>query len=146
MGNGAQARLFVVALLVVLVVPLGVASPAALDTHALVVPPSVDPATGAVGARGGYAGSVVVADVAGTLTLTNADLIAHDLVAREPGPEDNPWCVRFAGFDPCPLFASPIVGMAGQATVEGTDQLVPGTTYPFVCSIHHWMQGTLIAI
>lgn len=126
--------------------PLALASPAALDAHVVTVTPTVDPTTGTVGTRGGYASVVVVADVAGTLTLTNADLTAHDVVSKALGPDDNPWCGRYVGHHVCPLFASPLVGVGEQAQVEGIDQLKPGTTYEFFCSIHHWMRGTLVAI
>lgn len=118
------------------------ASPAALDTYVVAIPPSVDP----IGTRGGYATLVVVADTAGTLTLVNADITAHDVVADDPGPGTNAWCTRFAGHGYCPLFASRIVGIAGETPVEGTQALEPGSTYGFHCSIHHWMQGTLVAI
>ena len=129
-------------LLIVGVVPLTAASPGALETK--VVSVAVDPTTGST--RGGYANAVAVVDVAGKLTLLNADLTAHDIISEEIGPVDNPWCARYAGHHECPLFASPIVGLGGEAVVEGTDQLEPGTTYPFYCSIHHWMTGILVAI
>lgn len=141
-----KAGASVAIVLLVLLLPLGLASPAALDTHVVAVPPSADPSTGAVGLRGGYLNSVFVVDVAGTLTFTNADITAHDLVSTEDGPADNPWCARFVGHHDCPLFASPLIGLGKQGVVEGTDQLVPGTTYTFYCSIHHWMTGTLVAI
>lgn len=126
--------------------PLVLASPAALDTKVVAIPPSVDPTTGAIGTRGGYANAVAVVDVAGTLTFVNADISAHDLVAREAGPSDAPWCSRYAGQGSCPLFASRIVGLGGEAVVEGTDRLAPGATYGFFCSIHPWMSGTLVAV
>ncbi len=127
-------------------VPLGAASPLALASHIVVVPPGVDPSTGSVGTRGGYLPGVVVADISGTLTLTNADIAAHDVISDAVGPTDNPWCWRYVGHHPCPLFASPLIGLGKQAKVEGTDQLVPGTAYTFFCSVHHWMTGTLVAI
>lgn len=136
----------VAAAIILCLVPAVAASPAALTTHIATVPPSVDPTTGQVGTRGGYAVTVVVADTAGTLTLTNLDLTAHDLVADELGPTDNPWCPRFVGHHDCPLFASPIAGLGDQVDVEGLAQLEPGTTHEFFCSIHHWMTGTIVAI
>ena len=133
--------------LVLLAIPMTVlASPAAFDSIITTVPPSLDPTTGAIGTRGGYASAVIVADVAGTLTLVNADITAHDLISDELGPADNPWCSRYVGHHFCPLFASPIVGLGGQAVVQGTDQLESGKTYSFFCSIHHWMTGTLVAV
>lgn len=145
MGTGAQACLFFAAIVAMLVAPGGLASPAGLETHVLATPPSLDP--GSVGTSGGYTPSFVVADVAGTLVLTNTDLRSHDLVSHELGPTDNPWCQDFVGHHFCPLFASPMAPpLGGQVVVDGTDQLVPGTTYSFFCSIHDWMEGTLVAI
>lgn len=133
--------------ILVSLVPLGVlASPAALDSHIVAVPPSADAATGTVGTRGGYLGGVTVVDIAGTLTFTNADISAHDVVSDALGPTDNPWCSRYVAHHFCPLFASRLTGLGGQVVVEGTDQLVPGTTYTYFCSVHHWMSGTLVAI
>lgn len=137
-----KAGASVAIVLLIALVPLGLASPAALDATVVAVPPSVDPA----GTRGGYLNSVFVVDVAGTLTFLNADIAAHDIVSEELGPTENPWCARYVGHHFCPLFASPLVGLGGQATVEGTDQLEPGRTYTFFCSVHHWMTGTLVAI
>lgn len=130
--------------LVLTVLPLTtLASPAAIDTQIVAIPPSVDP----VGTRGGYATLVAVADVDGTLTFVNADISAHDVIAEEPGPTDNAWCARYiGGHGYCPIFASRLVGVGGQAVIEGTDQLEAGTTYAFYCSVHHWMQGTIVAI
>ncbi|HET6403846.1 MAG TPA: hypothetical protein VFH78_04310 [Candidatus Thermoplasmatota archaeon] len=139
----AWARLVLASLLLV---PVVAASPAALDTRVVALPPSVDPSTGGVGMRGGYAPVVVVADVSGTLTFTNLDIAAHDIIAKQLGPTDNPWCSRYVGHHFCPLFASPLIGLGKEAVVEGTDQLQPGRTYDFFCSIHHWMTGTIVAI
>lgn len=95
--------------------------------------------------------SDVVVDVAGTLTFTNTDLVGHDVVAFDTGPDTNPWCGRYIG--DCPLFASPIVGLGGRTVVEGTDQLPASdplsattNTYAFFCSVHPWMTGTLTTI
>ena len=62
--------------------------------------------------------------------LLNRDLIAHDVTARPIGPDGKP------------LFASPLVQPLGQAPVDGTQYLVAGS-YPFVCSVHPGMEGTL---
>lgn len=140
-----KAGASVAIVLLIALVPLSLASPAALDATVVAVPPSVDP-NGSVGTRGGYLNNVFVVDVDGTLTFVNADITAHDIVSEELGPTDNPWCARYVGHHFCPLFASPLVGLGGQTTVEGTDQLEPGRTYHFFCSVHHWMTGTLVAI
>lgn len=133
-------------LLLVLAPQLVLASPAALDAYILGVPPSIDPLTGKVGTRGGYAPSVVVADVAGTLTFTNLDIAGHDVVSAAEGTGSEPWCARFVGHHPCPLFASALVGFGESSVVEGIDRLEPGTTYGFSCSVHDYMTGTLVAV
>lgn len=125
-------RWLVPALLVALLAPASLATPLALETHA-------------VTSANSYVTREVVVDVAGTLTLLNVDLPAHDIVAVASGPADNPWCGRFAG-RACPLFASPLVGLGEQAVVEGTDQLAPLASYDFYCSVHPWMTGTLTAL
>lgn len=142
----AWASAAVVALAMLNVPLIAHATPATLDSTIIAVPPSADMRTGSIGARGGYLTLAVVADVEGTLTFTNADLTAHDVISRAVGPGDNLWCARYVTLGTCPLFASPIIGMAEQAPVEGTDQLVPGTAYEFYCSIHPWMTGKLVAV
>ena len=122
--------------LLVLAAPLALASPAGLDTFAFAsaTPNSFD-----------YTVETVVADGAGTLSLVNADLRSHDIVATAAGPATNPWCARFAT-RACPLFASPLIGVGQQAVVAGTEQLTPLESYAFYCSIHPFMTGTLTAI
>lgn len=122
--------------LAALAAPLAYASPAGLDTHVV----SSEKPGGF-----GYLVTEIVADVAGTLTLVNVDLRAHDVVAFAAGPGDNPWCGRYAP-SACPIFASPLIGLGQQAAVEGTEQLTPLERYTFYCSIHPWMTGTLTAI
>jgi len=129
-------RTLLAGLILAFLAPAAFASPLGLDTHAAAAPT----------ADGyDYVLDQVVADVAGTLTFTNLDLRAHDVVSDADGPPDNPWCGRFLN-RACPLFASPLVGLGGQATVEGTDQLAPLESYAFYCSIHPWMTGTLTAV
>lgn len=128
-------RIHVLPFVLALLVPTVLASPAALDSYIVSAP----------GAGGGaYHGETFVTDVAGTLTLVNADLRAHDVVSVAYGPDDNAWCPRYPAGQ-CPLFASPLLGLAEQGAVEGTEQLTPLTTYSFYCSIHPWMTGTLTA-
>lgn len=129
-------RWLLAALFLAASVPAAAATPLALDTYAV---STITPG------GGGYVPSQVVVDVAGSLTLLNADIRAHDLVAVADGPADNAWCDRYPGRD-CPLFASPLAGLGEQAVVEGTEQLAPGDSYEFYCTIHPWMRGTLTAL
>ncbi|HEX9695108.1 MAG TPA: hypothetical protein VGB64_02195 [Actinomycetota bacterium] len=83
----------------------------------------------------------------------NIDIAAHDVRSTSLGP-DRPWCTQFPfDFTPgrCPLFTSKLIGLAGESLVYGIDELVVPqgetvATYPFVCSIHGWMEGTLIVV
>lgn len=133
----------VVALLFALALPLTNASPVGVPAH--VVTREVP------GGGFQFVPADLVVDIAGSLTLTNGDLAGHDVVSIENGPESNPWCGRFTWRD-CPLFASPIVGLGNQASVEGldgleaTDPLGETKIYDYYCSIHPWMTGTITTI
>jgi plastocyanin len=59
------------------------------------------------------------------LTFFNPDVNPHDVTSAEPG-----------------LFASETVGTGSEVPVTGADALAPGS-YPFICSIHPYMKGTL---
>jgi len=72
----------------------------------------------------------VTIDQGESVTFTNADAVEHDVLARDKGPDGKP------------LFRSELVGFAQSAPVEGTEYLVTGA-YPFVCSLHPQMEGTL---
>lgn len=125
------------------------ATPLALGTVILASVPTASSGGGA-GTAGGYVLDRAVVDVDGTLTFTNADIRAHDVVSRANGPPTNPWCARHTD-RACPLFASPLIGgdpLAGPASaaVEGTAQLTPLASYPFYCTIHPGMEGTLTTI
>ena len=63
------------------------------------------------------------------LTHTNVDTEPHDLVATEFGPDGTPW------------FRSELIG-PGESTPVPVENLPPGS-YPYTCSIHPFMQGTL---
>ena len=105
----------------------------------------------------GYATPVLVVEKGGELTYTNADIIRHDLVHDVEtdgfgGPKKMPWCEKSpsdghqhhhgAG---CPVFWSKTIGLNGTTKVLGLQNLKPGTTYSFFCTLHHGMKGTLIA-
>jgi len=67
-----------------------------------------------------------------SLTLTNADLATHDITALDTGPTG-------------PLFRSAVVGPGKQSAVFGVSDLPP-STYPFYCSLHEFMTGTLTVL
>jgi plastocyanin len=64
-----------------------------------------------------------------SLTFTNADLTTHDIVSIDNGPSG-------------PLFRSAIVGPGKQTPVAGVSSLPVGT-WPFICSLHEFMSGTI---
>jgi plastocyanin len=69
-------------------------------------------------------------DQGGSVTFMNFDVLTHDVTARGRGP------------DGAPLFYSPFTPSGGSSTVGGTQYLASGD-YPFLCSLHPEMQGTL---
>jgi plastocyanin len=64
------------------------------------------------------------------ITFTNMDTVAHDVTAASKGADRKP------------LFASAQVGTAQSAPVAGVEYLTAGS-YPYICSIHPFMKGTI---
>jgi plastocyanin len=77
-----------------------------------------------------YLTTDVTMDQGEKVTFVNGDVIAHDVMARDLGPDRKP------------LFRSPIIGGGMSAPVEGAEYLTTGR-YRFICSIHPQMEGTL---
>ena len=76
-----------------------------------------------------YSSSVITIDQGEALIFRNADLNRHDLVSK----------LQAGGK---PLFGTPLLSTGGEAIVQGTQQL-RGGDYPFFCTIHTYMTGTL---
>jgi hypothetical protein len=127
------------------------ASPRAVD----VTPAAV---TGPAAQYWGYATPVLVVEKGGELTYFNADILRHDLVHDVEadgfgGPKKMPWCEKAGGGEGhhhdhgagCPVFWSKTIGVNESTEVLGLQNLKPGTTYTFFCTLHHRMKGTLIA-
>ncbi len=76
-----------------------------------------------------YSSSVITIDQGEALFFRNLDLNRHDLVSTQQ-----------AGGKP--LFGTPLLSTGGEATVQGVQQLGAGN-YPFFCTIHNYMTGTL---
>ncbi len=118
---------------------------AALAMSALLVAPAADASVAAAGPGGtfaGYATPVVVSQQGERLDFTNLDIDAHDIVSDDRATGSEPWCI-FHPQGACPLFASKLIGLGETDEVIGVDYLLPGS-YKFICSVHPWMQGTLI--
>ena len=106
------------ALLLATALVLATAAPASAQETIYAGPPST------------YLTPDVTIDAGGTVDFTNLDVIGHDVLATERGPDGKPW------------FQSELVGAGGSTPVAGVEKL-GGGTYGFVCSIHPSMTGTL---
>jgi plastocyanin len=77
-----------------------------------------------------YATTGVTMDQGERLTFQNLDITAHDVTAQTRAADGKP------------LFATPLIGTGEESFVEGSQYLTTGD-YPYVCSIHANMVGTL---
>ncbi|HEX4734903.1 MAG TPA: plastocyanin/azurin family copper-binding protein, partial [Thermoleophilaceae bacterium] len=76
-----------------------------------------------------FQGDVTIAQ-GEAITFTNMDTVAHDVTASGKGADGKP------------LFASAQVGTGQSAPVAGVEYLTAGS-YPYICSIHPFMKGTI---
>jgi plastocyanin len=76
-----------------------------------------------------YSSTVVTIDQGEALFFRNIDLQQHDLVSKEQSGGK-------------PLFGTPLLGTGEEALVQGAQQL-KGGNYPFFCTVHPFMTGTL---
>lgn len=87
--------------------------------------------TGPGAAITGYATRVAVTTAGSSMDLLGADPAApHDVVSTQVGKDGKL------------LFRSPLIGV-GTARIVGVEALKPGS-YPFICSLHASMTGTLV--
>jgi plastocyanin len=77
-----------------------------------------------------YATTSVTMDQGERLTFQNLDVTAHDVTAQTRSADGKP------------LFGTPLIGAGEESFVEGSQYLTTGD-YPYVCSIHANMVGTL---
>jgi plastocyanin len=77
-----------------------------------------------------YASNSITIDQGERLTFRNLDIVEHDVTAETRGSDGKP------------LFGTPLIGTGEDSVVEGSQYLTEGH-YPFVCSIHANMTGTL---
>jgi polyvinyl alcohol dehydrogenase (cytochrome) len=82
-------------------------------------------------ASAGYLTPTMVTQKGGPLQFINLDVVQHDVVADRTGPDGQP------------LFRTPLIGTGQSAAVEGLDRVEAGQSYPFFCSLHPGMRGTL---
>jgi plastocyanin len=76
-----------------------------------------------------FQGDVTIAQ-GEAITFTNFDTVAHDVTAAGKGADGKP------------LFQSAQVGAGQSAPVAGVEYLTSGS-YPYICSIHPFMKGTI---
>jgi plastocyanin len=76
-----------------------------------------------------FQGDVTIAQ-GDAITFTNLDTVPHDVTASAKGSDGKP------------LFASTQAGPGSSAPVEGVEYLTSGS-YPYICSIHPFMTGTI---
>lgn len=96
----------------------------------------------------GFATPVVVAAQGEGITFVNADPAPHNFVAdgvylSKKEAKKARWCTSFSAKS-CPLFWSPTVAAGETTEVEGLARLEAGQQYPFFCSLHPGMKGTLV--
>lgn len=93
-----------------------------------------------------YATPRAVAETSGELLFVNGDAMRHNVVAlRDFGDGSQPWC-RSYPVGRCPAFWSALVGFGGDTPVLGLEDLTPGRSYEFYCTLHPGMRGTLLAV
>jgi plastocyanin len=79
----------------------------------------------------GYLTPVMTTQKGGPLQFINLDVVQHDVVANDLGPDGRP------------LFHTPLIGTGASAAVEGLENVEAGRSYGFFCSLHTNMRGTL---
>jgi plastocyanin len=105
-------------------------------------------AAGPGGFAAGFATPVVVAAEGEEITFINTDIAPHDFLADgvfmpRKAAKKAPWCSGFRR-GTCPLFWTPTITAGETTDVSGIERLEAGEQYPFYCSRHPGMKGTLI--
>ncbi len=105
-------------------------------------------ASGPGGFAAGFATPVVVIAEGEGITYANADIAPHNVVAdglflSKKAAKKARWCSAFDK-GTCPLFWSPTITAGETTEVEGLEVLESGNQYPFLCTLHPGMKGTVI--
>ncbi len=96
----------------------------------------------------GFATPVVTAAQGEAITFANADVAPHNFVAdgvylSKKDSKKARWCTAYTPKN-CPLFWSATITAGETADVEGVERLEAGKQYPFFCTVHPAMKGTLV--
>ncbi|MFN2587076.1 MAG: plastocyanin/azurin family copper-binding protein [Actinomycetota bacterium] len=124
---------------------------AAAAALVLGVPPPAHAAVAAAAPGGflaGFATPVVVAAQGEEITFFNADVAPHNFVAdgvylSKKDAKKARWCTAYTSKS-CPLFWSATITAGETTEVEGIERLESGQRYPFFCTVHPGMKGTLV--
>ena len=79
----------------------------------------------------GYLTPAMVTSVGGPLTYTNGDIAKHDVISTQMSGGQ-------------PLFRTKLASHGRDRSREGLDNVESGKSYPFYCSLHTGMKGTLV--
>ncbi len=96
----------------------------------------------------GFATPVVIAAQGEAIAFLNSDVAPHNFVAdgvylSKKDAKKARWCTAYTT-KTCPLFWSPTITAGETADVEGIERLESGKQYPFLCTVHPSMKGTLV--
>ena len=96
----------------------------------------------------GFATPVVTAAQGEAVSFVNGDVAPHNFVAdgvylSKKAAKKARWCTAYTTKN-CPLFWSATVTAGETADVEGVEGLEAGKQYPFFCTVHPGMKGTLV--
>lgn len=105
-------------------------------------------ATAPGGFVAGYIPPVVVIAEGEGITYTNGDIAPHNFIAADAvlpkkAARKAKWCTSFDK-GRCPLFWSPTIGTGESTEVRGLGRLAAGDQFPFLCTLHPNMKGTLV--
>ena len=105
-------------------------------------------ATGPGGFLAGFVPPAVVIAEGEGITYTNADIAPHNFVADgaflpKKAERRAEWCTSYDR-GRCPLFWSPTIATGESTEVSGLERLSAGDQFPFLCTLHPNMKGTLI--
>lgn len=89
-----------------------------------------------------YATPAAVTTASIGLQLRNEDIMRHDAVSSDYGPDGAVWCSDIPA-GRCPLFWTPLINRGATVVVQGVETLAPGT-YEYFCTIHTAMRGMLV--
>jgi outer membrane protein assembly factor BamB len=88
--------------------------------------------TGPGATNAGYLSPVWVYAKGSGLSYTNLDIVRHDVIADEKGPDGKP------------LFESALATVGQTVPVKGLENVESGKTYGFYCSLHRGMKAQLV--